>query len=219
MTKKQFDLIVFDWDGTLMDSTAAIVNAIQASAADLNLPIPDRQSASYVIGLGLMEAMRVALPGIDPDCYPKIVERYRYHYLQKDHQLILFDGVREMLNDLTERGFTLAVATGKSRAGLNRAFSDSRLGPLFQSSRCADETFSKPHPAMLMELTDELGHDMHRTVMIGDTTHDLQMARNAGAAGVAVHYGAHAPESLKVLNPMYAADSVQELHAWLLNNA
>ena len=163
--------------------------------------------------------MRVALPGIDPAYYPKIVERYRYHYLKRDSQLILFDGVREMLTDLSERGFTMAVATGKSRAGLNRAFRDSQLGPLFHSSRCADETFSKPHPAMLMELTDELGHDMHRTVMIGDTTHDLQMAVNAGASGVAVHYGAHSPDSLKVLNPMYAANSVEELHAWLIENA
>lgn len=219
MAKKQFDLIVFDWDGTLMDSTAAIVNAIQASASDLGLPIPDRQSAAYVIGLGLQEAMRVALPDIDPSFYPKIVERYRHHYLSKDRELVLFDGVREMVIDLSQRGYTLAVATGKSRAGLNRAFADSRLGPLFHASRCADETFSKPHPAMLQELTGELGHAMHRTVMIGDTTHDLQMALNAGAAGIAVHYGAHPAHSLKALNPLYAADSVSQLHAWLLQNA
>lgn len=217
--KKQFDLIVFDWDGTLMDSTAAIVNAIQAAASDCNLPIPDRKAASYVIGLGLREAMEVALPDVDPALYPKIVERYRYHYLSKDHELVLFEGVREMVTDLAQRGYTLAVATGKSRAGLNRAFADSRLGPLFQSSRCADETFSKPHPAMLRELTGELGHEMQRTVMIGDTTHDLQMALNAGASGVAVHYGAHPAESLKALKPLYAADSVSQLHAWLLENA
>ncbi|RJX34114.1 MAG: HAD-IIIA family hydrolase [Oxalobacter sp.] len=219
MAKKQFDLIVFDWDGTLMDSTAAIVNAIQASARDLGLPIPDRQSAAYVIGLGLQEAMRVAMPDIDPAFYPKVVERYRYHYLSKDRELVLFEGVREMVTDLSQRGYTLAVATGKSRAGLNRAFADSRLGSLFQSSRCADETFSKPHPAMLQELTGELGHDMRRTVMIGDTTHDLQMALNAGASSIAVHYGAHPPESLRALNPLYAADSVAQLHTWLLENA
>ncbi len=202
-----------------MDSTAAIVHAIQASASDLGLPVPDKQSASYVIGLGLREAMEVALPDIDPALYPKIVERYRYHYLSKDRHLTLFDGVREMLIDLSQRGYTLAVATGKSRAGLDRVLAASQLGTLFQSSRCADETFSKPHPAMLQELTGELGHDMDRTVMIGDTTHDLQMALNAGAAGIAVHYGAHAPESLKVLNPLYSADSVAQLHAWLVENA
>ncbi len=202
-----------------MDSTAAIVHAIQASASDLGLPVPDRQAASYVIGLGLREAMEVALPNIDPALYAKVVDRYRYHYLSKDRHLTLFDGVREMLTELSQRGFTLAVATGKSRAGLNRALSDSGLGPLFQSTRCADETFSKPHPAMLQELTEELGHDMRRTVMIGDTTHDLQMALNAGAGGVAVHYGAHAPESLKRLNPLYSADSVPQLHAWLIENA
>jgi phosphoglycolate phosphatase len=219
MARKQFDLIVFDWDGTLMDSTAAIVNAIQASAKDLNLPIPDKQAASYVIGLGLREAMEAALPDIDPAYYPKIVERYRYHYMNKDRELTLFDGVREMLTDLSQQGYTLAVATGKSRAGLDRAFKGSGLGALFQSSRCADETFSKPHPAMLRELTGELGHHMERTVMIGDTTHDLQMALNAGSAGIAVHYGAHPANSLSALNPMYSAESVSQLHAWLLENA
>lgn len=219
MSKKQFDLIVFDWDGTLMDSTAAIVNSIQASARDLDLPVPDKKTAAYVIGLGLREAMEVVLPDIDPACYPKMVERYRHHYLSQDGRLTLFDGVRDMLNDLSQRGYTLAVATGKSRAGLNRALRESGLGPLFQSSRCADETFSKPHPAMLQELTEELGHEMQRTVMIGDTTHDLQMALNAGASGIAVHYGAHPADFLRSLNPLYAAESVGQLHAWLIDNA
>jgi phosphoglycolate phosphatase len=219
MARKQFDLIVFDWDGTLMDSTAAIVNAIQSAAKDLDLPIPDKKAASYVIGLGLREAMEAALPDIDPAYYPKIVERYRYHYMNKDSQLTLFDGVREMLADLSQHEYTLAVATGKSRAGLNRAFKESGLGALFQSSRCADETFSKPHPAMLRELTGELGHHMERTVMIGDTTHDLQMALNAGSAGIAVQYGAHPADSLSALNPLYSAESVLQLHTWLLENA
>ena len=219
MANKQFDLIVFDWDGTLMDSTAAIVKAIQASARDLNLPVPDRKSAAFVIGLGLREAMETVLPEIDPAFYPKMVERYRYHYLNQDSRLELFEGVREMLADLSERGHTLAVATGKSRMGLNRVLEESGLKPVFQATRCADETHSKPHPAMLQELANELGHDIHRTVMIGDTTHDLQMALNAGSAAIAVQYGAHPVDVLKALNPLYAADSVPQLHEWLVNNA
>jgi len=219
MARKQFDLIVFDWDGTLMDSTAAIVRSIQSAAKDLGLPIPDNKSAAYVIGLGLHEAMQVAMPGLDPKMYPRMVERYRYHYLSRDQDLTLFDGVREMLADLSQQGYFLAVATGKSRVGLHRALEATKLTSLFDATRCADETFSKPHPAMLQELTRELGQDMKRTVMIGDTTHDLQMARNAGATGIAVHYGAHPEQELLALDPVFAAHSVQELHVWLDQNA
>jgi phosphoglycolate phosphatase len=219
MAKKQFDLIVFDWDGTLMDSTATIVKCIQASAKDLGLPIPDDKAAAYVIGLGLHDAMQAALPDLDPKYYPRMVERYRYHYLAKDHELTLFHGVREMLAELSQQGYFLAIATGKSRVGLNRALDVAKLLTLFDATRCADETFSKPHPAMLQELTRELGQDMKRTVMIGDTTHDLQMAINAGAAGLAVQYGAHSKSELQALNPLHAVDSVSELHAWLKANA
>src|SRR6478672_5679671 len=219
MARKQFDLIVFDWDGTLMDSTATIVKCIQSAAKDLGLSVPSDAAAAHVIGLGLAEAMQAVMPDIDPALYPKMVERYRYHYLTKDHELVLFKGVREMLADLSQEGYFLAVATGKSRVGLNRALNAVGLLSLFDATRCADETFSKPHPAMLQELTRELGQDLRRTVMIGDTTHDLQMAINAGASGVAVHYGAHAAPDLQALNPLYAAGSVLELHAWLSENA
>lgn len=219
MTKKRFDLIVFDWDGTLMDSTATIATCIQAAARDLGLRVPSNEQASFVIGLGLQEALHAALPDLEPRRYPHLVERYRYHYLTKDKGLALFDGVREMLTDLSQRGYFLAVATGKSRVGLNRALDAAKLLSLFDATRCADETFSKPHPAMLQELTRELGQDMGRTVMIGDTTHDLQMAVNAGAAGIAVHYGAHAAPELDAMNPLYSAASVAELHEWLLDHA
>jgi len=218
MARKKFDLIVFDWDGTLMDSTATIVKCIQASAKDLGLPVPDEKAASYVIGLGLQDAMQAALPGLDPKHYPRIVERYRYHYLTKDQGLTLFDGVREMLADLSQQGYFLAVATGKSRVGLNRALDTAKLMSVFDATRCADETFSKPHPAMLQELTRELGQDMSRTVMIGDTTHDLQMAINAGAAGIGVYYGAHSRQELQTLVSLYGAESVRDLHAWLSEN-
>lgn len=201
-----------------MDSTATIVQCIQASAKDLGLPIPDNRAASYVIGLSLQAAMQAAVPDLDPKYYPRMVERYRYHYLSQDHGLTLFDGVRDMLAELSQQGYFLAVATGKSRVGLNRALDVTKLLSLFDATRCADETFSKPHPAMLQELTRELGQDMKRTVMIGDTTHDLQMAINAGAAGIAVHYGAHPEQELRALNPLYAANSVPQLHAWLSEN-
>jgi phosphoglycolate phosphatase len=219
MAKKQFDLIVFDWDGTLMDSTATIVNCIQAAARDLGLPVPDDQAAAQVIGLSLQQAMQAAVPNVDPKYYPQIIERYRHHYLNQDSNLALFQGVREMLTDLSQQGYFLAVATGKSRVGLNRALDSSNLVSLFDATRCADETFSKPHPAMLQELTRELGQEMNRTVMIGDTTHDLLLAQNAGASGVAVYYGAHPSHELDELNPLYAAKSVPDLHAWLNENA
>lgn len=219
MPKKKFDLIVFDWDGTLMDSTAVIVKCIQASAKDLGLAMPADKTASYVIGLGLHEAMQAAIPELDPKLYSRMVERYRYHYLSWDHELTLFDGAREMLLDLSSQGYFLAVATGKSRVGLNRSLDASDLTSLFDATRCADETFSKPHPAMLQELTGELGQDMQRTVMIGDTTHDLQMALNAGAEGIAVQYGAHSANELSALKPLFSANTVANLHQWLNNNA
>lgn len=215
MAKKQFDFIVFDWDGTLMDSTATIVKCIQASARDLGLPIPDERAAAFVIGLSLSDAMQAVMPDVDPKYYPKMIERYRYHYLAKDHELPLFPGVREMLSELSQEGYFLAVATGKSRVGLNRALHSANLLSSFDATRCSDETFSKPHPAMLQELTRELGQDMKRTLMIGDTTHDLQMAANAGAASVAVEYGAHDASFLHELAPMYSAKTVEELHVWL----
>lgn len=219
MPRKQFDLIVFDWDGTLMDSTATIVACIQAAARDLGLPVPDKERASFVIGLGLQDAMEAVLPNLDPKYYPHMVERYRYHYLTKDKGLTLFDGVREMLTELSHAGYFLAVATGKSRVGLNRALDAANLLSAFDATRCADETFSKPHPAMLLELTRELGQDIRRTVMIGDTTHDLQMALNAGAAGIGVHYGAHPASELEALEPRFMASSVPDLHAWLNEHA
>ncbi len=219
MARKKFDLIVFDWDGTLMDSTSTIVKCIQAAARDLGLPVPNNKAASYVIGLGLQDAMQAAMPDLDPVHYPRMVERYRYHYLGQDHELTLFDGVKPMLDDLAQQGYFLAVATGKSRVGLNRAMHAAKLLSAFDATRCADETFSKPHPAMLQELTRELGQDMKRTLMIGDTTHDLQMAINAGAGGVAVRYGAHTPAELAALEPLFMAASVAELHAWLADNA
>jgi phosphoglycolate phosphatase len=219
MARKQFDLIVFDWDGTLMDSTAHITRSIQAACRDLDLPVPGDEAASYVIGLGLRDALQIAAPTLDAADYPKLSERYRFHYLTRDQHTELFVGVREMLEDLRASGYLLAVATGKSRVGLNRALDEVRLASQFDATRCADETFSKPHPAMLQELTRELGQDLQRTVMIGDTTHDLQMAENAGAVAVAVTYGAHPGDALMARNPKFCADSVAALAGWLREHA
>src|SRR5450830_346442 len=220
MARKQFDLIVFDWDGTLMDSTATIVKSIQAAARDIGLPVPSREAAAHVIGLGLTEAMHTVLgPDLEPKRYQRMVERYRHHYLTKDEELTLFDGVEDMLHELSQQGYFLAVATGKSRVGLNRALNAAKLLSTFDATRCADETFSKPHPAMLQELTRELGQEMGRTLMVGDTTHDLQMAINAGAGGVAVEFGAHPVEQLQALNPLFSAGSIKVLHQWLNDNA
>jgi phosphoglycolate phosphatase len=219
MAKKQFDLIVFDWDGTLMDSTAAIVKSIQAAADALRLPVPDRETAAHVIGLGLHEAMEAVMPGVDPAIYPQMANQYRRLYLQFSQEITLFDGVIDMLEDLASRDYLLAVATGKSRGGLDRVLRETGTGHFFQATRTADQTYSKPHPAMLQEITEELGEDMARTAMIGDTTHDLLMAANAGAAGIAVQYGAHSLDELKRLNPLYTAESVVSLHDWLRKNA
>lgn len=199
-----------------MDSTMTIVRSLQGAAKDLGLSVPSDRDASHVIGLGLNEAIARVFPGMDPSVTQKVIDRYRVHYFTKDHELPLFDGVREMLSDLAQHGYFLAVATGKSRVGLNRALHTSKLSSFFDATRCADETFSKPHPAMLQELTRELGQDMQRTVMIGDTTHDLQMANNAGAAAVAVEYGAHDQQTLQTCAPVFSAKNVPELHQWLL---
>ena len=202
-----------------MDSTSTIIRCIQSAARDMGLPVPSDTNASYVIGLGMTDALKSAMPDVDPQLYPKIIERYRQHYFNQDDDLVLFDGVLEMLSDLSQQGYFLAVATGKSRVGLNRALHSSKLLTVFDATRCADETFSKPNPAMLFELTRELGQDIKRTLMIGDTTHDLLMAGNAGADAIGVNYGAHESHVLQQLNPVYLADSVPLLHKWLNDHA
>lgn len=214
-----YELIVFDWDGTLLDSAGAIVQAMQAASADLGLPMPSEARARHVIGLGLVDAMRHAIPELTPERYQEMVERYRHHYLSGDHQLRLFDGVRELLARLQADGHSLAIATGKSRVGLERALDHSGLRPFFLASRCADECHSKPHPQMLEELMTEFGLAASSVVMIGDTSHDLLMARNAGVDGLAVTYGAHAHEHLLDCAPRACLHSVAELDAWLKQHA
>ncbi|GAB4040124.1 MAG: HAD-IA family hydrolase [Rubrivivax sp.] len=216
---RRFDLIVFDWDGTLFDSTALIVRCIQAACADLGLPVPDDRRAAYVIGLGLHDALQHVVPGLPAERYPELGRRYRHHYFARQHELVLFPGTLTMLQALKARNHWLAVATGKSRAGLDEALAHAELHGMFDATRTADETASKPNPLMLEQLMREFGVDPERTLMIGDTTHDLQLARNAGTASLAVAYGAHEPEAFAALAPLAVLHSTAELHRWLDDHA
>ena len=216
---RRYDLIAFDWDGTLFDSTALIVRCIQAACRDLGVAVPDDQRAAYVIGLGLHDALAHAAPGLPPERYPELGARYRHHYIARQHDLTLFAGTLEMLQALRERHHFLGVATGKSRRGLDEALATAQLKGLFDATRTADETASKPDPRMLHELMREFGVDPARTLMIGDTTHDLQMAANAGTASVGVSYGAHDHEAFDAFAPVFVAHSTRELHNWLVQHA
>ena len=219
MRSRRFDLIAFDWDGTLFDSTALIVRSIQSACRDLDLPVPDDERAAYVIGLGLHDALQHAVPGLPAERYPELGRRYRQHYLASQHELSLFSGTLEMLHGLKARHHLLTVATGKNRRGLDDVLAMTELRGLFDGSRTADETLSKPHPLMLQELMAEFGVAPGRTLMIGDTTHDLQMAVNAGVPCVGVSFGAHDHATFEPFAPLFVAHSTLELHAWLLQNA
>lgn len=218
-TSRQFDLIAFDWDGTLFDSTAIITRCIQNAVRDVGGVVPSDKDAAYVIGMGLMQALAHAAPDVPADRYPELGARYRHHYIAHQNDISLFEGVLAMLSDLKSRQHWLTVATGKSRHGLDEALQAVELKGMFDGSRTADETAGKPHPRMLQELMREFDVDPARTLMIGDTTHDLQMALNAGCPSVGVSYGAHEPDAFTALNPRYVAHSVRELHDWLLENA
>lgn len=215
----RYDLIVFDWDGTVMDSTAVIAGSIQAACRDLGLPVPTDEAARHVIGLGLEQALSHAVPGLTEAVRPELVARYRYHFLAQDGAIPLFAGAHATIVDLHSRGYMLAVATGKSRNGLNRALQATGLAPYFHAMRTADQTLSKPHPAMLLEIMDELGVTPERALMIGDTTHDLQMAFNAGVDALGMTHGAHPEEQLLALEPLALLDDFAALRMWLDEHA
>lgn len=213
--ERRYALIVFDWDGTLIDSAATIVECIQQAARDAGLPVPDRERASHVIGLGLHESLRIAVPDLPVERYREFAALYRKRFLAREDAMGLFPGARELIDELRGQGRQLAVATGKSRNGLDRALAASGLGACFAASRCADETHPKPHPAMLLELMQELSVDPPGALMVGDTSHDLEMAKSAGVDAVAVTYGAHPEASLRALDPLACVASVAELRQWL----
>lgn len=212
---RAFDLVVFDWDGTIADSTGVIVDSILAASCEMGLVIPSRSSARQIIGLSLDSAVRYLFPQINEEQVLSLMQGYKDNYLQRASHVDLFDGIYEVMSLLRSKCVKLAVATGKSRRGLNRVLDELQLAHMFEATRTADECFSKPHPQMLEEIMDDCGVAPSRTLMIGDTTHDLQMALNAGVGGVAVSYGAHTVEQLSLVECVCRADSVSELSAWL----
>jgi phosphoglycolate phosphatase len=218
LAPRRFRALVFDWDGTLADSTMLIAGALQNACVALGRPCPSEADARYVIGLGLADALAHVAPGLSADEQRALSAHYRRHYLDGEAAIPLFDGASALLEELDAAGFLLGVATGKTRAGLDRAIAAQRLVGRFHATRCADEGFPKPHPDMLLALMDRLGVQPAETLMIGDTTHDLDLARNAGAHAVAVAYGAHDVAGLESRAPLALVHSIAELKAWLATN-
>ena len=215
---QRFDLIVFDWDGTIMDSTGLIAECIQLAARDQGLPEPSSEAAKSIIGLGVHESTRRLFPELDHAAQNAFALAFRGHYVPRDHEAPLYGGIRELLGELDHTERFLAVATGKSRAGLERAFAHTQLKSAFHFSRCADEGFAKPHPDMLLKLMDFTAVPPERTLMIGDTVHDLDLAHNANVSALAVTYGAHPPATLATRPSIATFDTVSELGSWLKQN-
>jgi phosphoglycolate phosphatase len=209
-------VVVFDWDGTLLDSTAAITLSIQEAAADLKLPVPSRRAASQVIGLALERALKIAVPEVNAAQLPTLIERYKHHYFQRDAGLHPFQGIPELLVALTNLNVPIAIATGKSHIGLMRAIDNLGWRGKFVTTRCADQGEPKPHPWMLLDICQELGIAPQSALMIGDTTHDLGLAKNAGVPSVAVTYGAHTEEGFAEFEPLAVFSEVSQLSAWLM---
>lgn len=212
---RRLELIVFDWDGTLADSAGLIAGCIQRGCADLGLPVPSEERARYVIGLGLHDALDYLVPGLTPQRQRDLADRYRLHYLAGDAAIPLFAGAREALATLRESGYRLAVATGKSRRGLDRSIDQLGLAGHFDATRCADETAPKPDPLMLRELLEELEVSEQGALMVGDTVHDLDMAAAAGVPALAVSYGAHPRESLLQRPALGCLDRFDQLLGWI----
>ncbi len=217
--KKQFDLIVWDWDGTLADSTGMIAAALVRAAEQVGLPKLALTEARNVIGLGLSQSINVLFGDISAEQAQALALQYRKNYFAGEQTIPLFDGATALIAELSRRGHKQAVATGKGRRGLNMALERSGIANYFQTTRTVDECFSKPHPQMLDELMDYCVVTPERTLMIGDSTYDMQMAKNAGVQALAVTYGAHSSEKLLALDPKGIFKQFSELSDWLLNNA
>lgn len=212
----KFDVVVFDWDGTLMNSERRIVACIQAAAQDVGVPVPTYDAAKDIIGLGLAPAIERLFPGAGGSAIADVITRYRQLFFSDTlANSVLFEGAREVLSDLAERQLLLAVATGKSRRGLDRELAEVALDPLFSVTRCADETFSKPHPQMLLEIMQVLGVEPQQTLMVGDTEYDMQMANNAGVRALGVGYGVHESDRLIQAGALDCLDDIKDLPAWL----
>jgi len=209
------ELVIFDWDGTLMDSTRLFARSLRQACEDIGIAIPTQEEALFVIGLNMVDTFKLVAPGLDEAGKARLADRYRFHFLANEHEAPLYDGVREMLADLHARGRRMAVATGKARRGLERALDGTGLRQWFEATRCADEGFAKPHPGMLLTLMDLTGVEPRNALMVGDTTHDLELAANAGVDAVSVSYGAHHEELLATRPALARCATVTELHQWL----
>jgi phosphoglycolate phosphatase len=220
MRSGNLQLLVFDWDGTLMDSVATIVACTQAVIAELDLGEHDPAMIRGTVGLGLRETVDLLVPGCDDQLYDRVLDCYRRHWVgtYRDRPM-LFPGVPAMLAELARRGYLLAVATGKSRRGLDHALEQSGLRAHFHATRTVDEAAGKPDPQMLLAILDELGVRPAAAVMVGDSIYDLQMAANAGTHSVAVASGAHRREELAALAPRALLDRISDLPDWLAGAA
>lgn len=214
MLNQKIELVIFDWDGTLIDSQANIVDCMRSMVRDLALPDKTDDELSNIIGLGLYEALNTLFPEHDHVAYQNMIDRYRYHFLSSDPSLP-FPGAEEVLNELSNNDYLLAVATGKGRRGLDKALDQSGFRHLFHATRCADETRSKPHPQMLEEILDLLGVEPDNALMIGDTEYDLQMAKHAGVHAIGVGYGVHDLERLLRCEPITVIQEIRALLDWL----
>jgi len=217
--KKKFDLIVWDWDGTLADSTGMITKAVVDAAEQVGLPALDPKAARNIIGLGLRESIQALFGDIPAVQAQAVAKQYTANYYAGEKEIPLFAGAKEVIIELNRRGYKLAVATGKGRHGLNLALQHCGLGNYFHDTRTMDECFSKPHPQMLDELMDVLVATPERTLMIGDTSYDLQMAKNADVKALAVTFGAQSGDKLLEYNPLEIFNEFSELSDWLLSNA
>ncbi len=216
MRDSTIELLIFDWDGTLMDSVGSIVACTQAVIGELGLGSPAEATIRGTVGLGLRETVDLLVPGCDDHLFERVHACYRRHWVETYRDLpLLFPGVPAMLGELARAGYLLAVATGKSRRGLDFALDQTGLRGHFQATRTVDEAISKPHPRMLLDILDQLGVRPHAALMVGDSIYDLQMAANAGADAVAILSGAHGREDLAAHGPRAVLDRVAELPGWL----
>ena len=215
---KEFDLIVWDWDGTLADSTGMITNAIVTAAEQVGLPTLDPHAARDIIGLGLRESIHALYGDIPAEKAQALAQQYTANYYAGEAAIPLFEGAKDLTAELNRRGFKLAVATGKGRRGLNLALQHCGLAQYFHATRTVDECFSKPHPQMIDEIMDFCVVRPERTLMIGDSSYDLQMAENAGVQGVAVTFGAQSRDKLLGYNSIEIFDEFKDLSTWLLAN-
>ena len=216
MSENRLKLLIFDWDGTLADSEFLIVNAMQSAIRELGMDRRNDGQIRNIIGLGLTEAATVLYPDLKAGDYVSLADSYRRNYsATAKGKTILFSDVREALNILQKQDYKMAIATGKSRRGLDNSLQETGIGDFFNITRCGDEAFSKPHPQMLFDIMDTLDIEPGNTLMIGDSEYDLQMATSAGVVSIAVSYGTQSKERLLLHNPVFCLDRLSQLVEWL----